>query len=139
MEKTVVLIKPDGVEKKYVGEIISRLEKKDLTMVAGKLIMLDETLLRTWYAHHVEKPFFPDIVSYMTSGPVMAMIWEGDNVVSVVREMAGVTDSSKAEKGTIRGDLGEDIQRNVVHISDAVESAEKEIGLLFRPHEILER
>ena len=131
MEKTVVLIKPDGVQKKYIGKIISRLEKKGFTMVAGKLVMLDEALLRTWYAHHTDKPFFPDIVSYMTSGPVMAMIWEGQNVVKVVREMAGVTDSSKAEKGTIRGDLGEDIQRNVVHISDAVESAEKEIELLF--------
>ncbi|PIZ63238.1 nucleoside-diphosphate kinase [Candidatus Roizmanbacteria bacterium CG_4_10_14_0_2_um_filter_39_13] len=138
MEKTVVLIKPDGVQKKYVGEIISRLEKKGFTMVSGKLVMLNESLLRTWYAHHVDKPFFPDIVSYMTSGPVMAMIWEGDNVVSVVREMAGVTDSSKADKGTIRGDLGEDIQRNVVHISDAVESAQKEIGLLFTPQDILE-
>jgi len=138
MEKTVVLIKPDGVQKKYVGEIISRLEKKGFTMVSGKLVMLNESLLRTWYAHHVDKPFFPDVVSYMTSGPVMAMIWEGDNVVSVVREMAGVTDSSKADKGTIRGDLGEDIQRNVVHISDAVESAQKEIGLLFTPQDILE-
>jgi len=138
MEKTVVLIKPDGVQKKYVGEIISRLEKKGFTMVSGKLVMLNESLLRTWYAHHVDKPFFPDIVSYMTSGPVMAMIWEGDNVVSVVREMAGVTDSSKADKGTIRGDLGEDIQRNVVHISDAVESAQKEIGLLFTPQDIEE-
>jgi len=138
MEKTVVLIKPDGVQKKYVGEIISRLEKKGFTMVSGKLVMLNESLLRIWYAHHVDKPFFPDIVSYMTSGPVMAMIWEGDNVVSVVREMAGVTDSSKADKGTIRGDLGEDIQRNVVHISDAVESAQKEIGLLFTPQDILE-
>jgi len=138
MEKTVVLIKPDGVQKKYVGEIISRLEKKGFTMVSGKLVMLNESLLRTWYAHHVDKPFFPDIVSYMTSGPVMAMIWEGDNVVSVVREMAGVTDSSKADKGTIRGDLGEDIQRNVVHISDAVESAQKEIGLLFTPQDIVE-
>lgn len=137
MEKTVVLIKPDGVQKKYVGEIISRLEKKGFTMVAGKLVMLDEALLRTWYAHHVEKPFFPDIVSYMTSGPVMAMIWEGQSVVSVVREMAGVTDSSKADAGTIRGDLGEDIQRNVVHVSDAVESAEKEIGLLFSPDEMM--
>lgn len=131
IEQTVVLIKPDGMQKGYIGEVISRLEKTGFKLVAAKIERLSTELLENWYAHHKEKPFFPGIVSYMQEVPVLAMIWEGEDIIRRVREMAGVTDSTKAEKGTIRGDLGEDIQRNVVHISDSAESVIKEKKLLF--------
>jgi len=131
LESTVVIVKPDGMQKGYAGEVVSRLEKAGFKPKKAKVVQLTEGLLRTWYVHHVDKPFFPDIVSYMTETPVLAMIWEGKDIISKVRKMAGVTDSTKADKGTIRGDLGESIQRNVVHISDSPESVEKETALLF--------
>ena len=131
MEQTVVLIKPDGMQKGYIGEVISRLEREGFKLVAAKVVRLSEKLLRQWYAHHVDKPFFPRIVAYMQETPVLAMVWEGENIVERVRKLAGATDSKKATKGTIRADLGEDIQRNVVHISDSVESAEREKQLLL--------
>ena len=131
LEKTIVIIKPDGMQKGYAGEVVSRLEKAGFKPKEAKVVELTEELLKVWYVHHKNKPFFPDIVSFMTECPVLAMIWEGKDIISKVRDMAGVTDSTKADKGTIRGDLGEDIQRNVVHISDSPESVEKETKLLF--------
>lgn len=135
MEQTVVLIKPDGIQKGYIGEVILRLEREGFKLVAARVLKLSKDLLREWYAHHVDKPFFPRIVEYMQESPVLAMVWEGEDIVERVRKMAGVTDSKKAKKGTIRGDLGEDIQRNVVHISDSIESAEKEREMLFSYYE----
>ena len=131
MEKTVVLIKPDGMQEGYIGKVISRLEGAGFSLEKAKVTRLSEALLRDWYAHHKDKDFFPELVAYMQEGPVLAMVWQGEDVISRVRKMAGATDASKAEKGTIRGDFGESIQRNVVHISDSAESSDKERKLLF--------
>ncbi len=138
LEKTVILIKPDGVQRGLIGQIIARFEKAGLKMVAAKLVWLDDELLNQWYAHHLDKPFFPSLAAFMKETPVMAMLWQGDNIISQVRAMSGATDPAKAEKGTIRADLGTEIQRNVIHISDSPESADKETKLMFSPKEILE-
>jgi len=107
-------------------------------MVAAKLLYLEDKIIDVWYGHHKEKPFFPELKSFMQSAPIMAMLWEGDEVVAKIRTMAGITDSTKAEKGTIRSDFGRDVQMNAVHISDSVESANKETNLIFSPEEICE-
>jgi nucleoside-diphosphate kinase len=136
MEKTVVLIKPDGMKKKVVGKIIDRFEREGLELVAMKLVNLTQELLDEWYAHHKDKPFFKDLSEYMKSTPVVAIVLEGTNAVNKVRDIVGPTDSRKAAPHTIRGQHGEDIQKNVVHASDAPERAEFEISLLFSPDEI---
>lgn len=136
MEKSVVLVKPDGMRKKVVGEIINRMEKAGLTVIGLKMIRLSDALLDTWYAHHKDKPFFPRIKSYMMSTPVVAMIWQGENAIKIIRDLCGPTDSKKAAKGTIRGDFGKDIQENVIHASDSPQTAEKEVSLMFQPEEI---
>lgn len=136
MERSVVLIKPDGMKKKVVGEVISRFEKAGLSLVGLKMLVLTNALLDIWYAHHKDKPFFPQLKAFMKQTPVIAMLWEGENVVAKIRELCGPTDSTKALKGTIRGDFGESIQENIVHASDSVETAEKEVGLMFLPDEI---
>lgn len=138
MEKTVVLIKPDGMEKKIVGKIIDRFEREGLELVGLKLINLTHELLETWYAHHKDKPFFKDLSEYMTSMSVVAMVLKAPHAVEKVRDVIGPTDSSKAPPHTIRGQHGEGIQKNVVHASDAPERAEFEISLLFKPEEIFE-
>lgn len=138
LEKTVILVKPDGVQRGLIGQIMARFEKAGFKMIAAKLIWLNDELLNQWYAHHLDKPFFPALAAFMKETPVMAMVWQGEDVVSQVRGMSGATDPAKAEKGTIRADLGTEIQRNVVHISDSPESAAKEIKLMFSPEEILE-
>ena len=137
MERTVVLIKPDAVKKGVIGKIITRLENEKFTLIAAKFLRMPEDLLDDWYAHHKNKPFFPELKNFMTSTPVMAMLWEGDNqTVERVRELCGPTDSLRAEKGTIRGDFGEDIQRNAIHASEDEHAANKEMDLIFLPHEI---
>jgi len=136
MEKTVVLIKPDGVKKHIIGKVIDYFEKAGLTIVALKLIKLNQKLLDTWYAHHKDKLFFPELSRFMMETPVVAIILEGENAVDKVREIIGPTDSDKAPKGTVRGDYGEGVQRNVVHASDSLERAEFEIELLFKKEEI---
>jgi len=136
MEKTVVLIKPDGMKQKLVGKIIDRFEASGLELVALKLMRLNQELLNVWYAHHKDKPFFPELSKFMLECPVVAMILKGENAVSRVRKLIGPTDSTKAPKGTIRGDWGESVQKNLVHASDAPERAEFEIGLLFKPTEV---
>ena len=139
MERTVVLIKPDAVKKGIIGEIITRLEREGFTLIAAKFLRLPEDLLDDWYKHHKEKPFFPELKSFMTSTPVMAMMWEGNSrTVERVRELCGPTDSKKAPSGTIRGDFGEDIQRNAIHASEDEHAANKEMDLIFLPHEIQE-
>lgn len=138
MERSVVLIKPDGMKKKVIGEVINRMEKAGLKVVGLKMIKLSDALLDIWYAHHKQKPYFAGIKSYMMSTPVVAMVWEGDNAIKIIRDLAGPTDSTKAAKGTIRGDLGKDVQENVIHASDSKETAEKELSLMFQPEEIHE-
>ncbi len=136
MEKAVVIIKPDGMKKNIIGEIISRFEKEGFSLVGLKMVSLTTELLETWYAHHKDKPFFPELRDFMQESPVVSMVVSGDNVVSRVREMCGPTNSKEAPKGTIRGDFGEDIQRNIIHASDSVESADREIEIMFEPHEL---
>ncbi len=136
MEKTLVLIKPDGMQKKIIGKIIDKFERAGLELVGLKLINLTQEVLDTWYAHHKDKPFFKDLSEFMKSSPVVAIVLQGTDAVTQVRNVVGPTDSTKAPKGTIRGDHGDDVQRNVVHASDAVARAEFEISLLFTPQEL---
>ncbi|MEM2120413.1 MAG: nucleoside-diphosphate kinase [Archaeoglobaceae archaeon] len=137
MERTFVMVKPDGVHRGLVGEIISRLERKGLKIVAMKMLKISEEMAKKHYEEHKAKPFFSSLVSYIISGPVVAMVVEGRNAVKVVRKLVGATNPSEAEPGTIRGDFGLDVGRNVVHASDSLASAEREIGLFFRPDEIV--
>ncbi len=137
MERTFVMVKPDGVQRGLVGEIISRLERKGLKIVAIKMLKITEEMAKRHYEEHKSKQFFSSLVSYITSGPVVAMVVEGNNAVKVVRKLVGATNPSEAEPGTIRGDFGLDVGRNVVHASDSLASAEREIGLFFTPDEIL--
>jgi len=131
MEKTLILLKPDCLENKVAGQVISRFEEKNYGIVATRMIQLDDGLLREHYAHVADLPFFPEIAGFMSSRPVLAMILEGDNVVQGVRDLLGPTDSTAAPKGTIRGDLGTDRMRNVVHASDSPENAHIEIERFF--------
>jgi nucleoside-diphosphate kinase len=131
-EQTLVLIKPDGVKRGVVGEIISRIERKGLTLVALELKDVDEALARAHYAEHSERPFFGELVEFITSGPVVAAILQGPRAVAAFRQLAGGTDPvEKATPGTIRGDFGLETQFNLVHGSDSPESAAREIGLWF--------
>lgn len=138
MEKTVILIKSDAVKRGVIGEIIARFEKAGFTLVAAKFLRLPDDLVDVWYVHHRDKSFFPELKSFMTSTPVMAMLWEGKDIVAACRELCGPTDSRKAVKGTIRGDFGLDIQKNAIHASEDVFSAKREMDLIFLPHEIFE-
>lgn len=135
MDRTLVLVKPDGVARGYVGEVLRRIEAKGYTIVAMELRVPDRALLDAHYAEHVGKPFFPDLVAFMTSGPVVAAVIEGQRVVEAWRAMMGTTDATKAAPGTIRGDLGRDwgngSTENLVHGSDSSESAAREIALWF--------
>ena len=137
MERTLVLVKPDGVQRGLVGEVISRLERRGLKLAALKLMLVDDALARRHYSEHLERPFFPGLAAFITSSPLVAMVWEADNAVSIVRQTMGETNPVNSPAGTIRGDLGIDIGRNLVHGSDGPESAEREIGLIFAPGEIL--
>ena len=137
MEQTLVLVKPDGVQRGLVGEIIGRLERRGLKLVGMKLMQVDPALAHRHYGEHVDRPFFAGLVSFITSGPVVAMAWEANNAVEVVRSTMGVTNPANAAPGTIRGDLGVDIGRNLIHGSDSPESAERELSLFFQPEEIL--
>lgn len=136
MERTFLMIKPDAVQRNLIGEVVSRLERKGLKLVAAKLFQASEELAKEHYAEHVEKPFFNDLVSFITSGPVFAMVVEGKNVVEVTRTLVGETNPTKAAPGTIRGDYGIDLGRNIIHGSDSNESAEGEIGLWFNQSEL---
>jgi len=135
-EKTVVLIKPDGVEKHVIGEVISRFEKAGLTVVGLKMVRLTQGILDTWYAHHKDKPFFPELCQQMMATPVVAIILSGEGAVQKVFDLCGPTDPAEAPVGTIRKDFGESKPKNVVHRSDSVDAAAKEIGLLFADTEI---
>eukprot|EP00607_Mallomonas_marina_P002392 CAMPEP_0182428872 /NCGR_PEP_ID=MMETSP1167-20130531/24320_1 /TAXON_ID=2988 /ORGANISM="Mallomonas Sp, Strain CCMP3275" /LENGTH=184 /DNA_ID=CAMNT_0024612055 /DNA_START=53 /DNA_END=607 /DNA_ORIENTATION=+ len=131
-ERTYIMIKPDGVQRRVVGDILHRFEAKGYQLKALKLTMPTQELLEEHYRDLKEKPFFPKLMSYMTSGPVVAMVWEGKNVVATGRKMLGATNPLESNPGTIRGDFGIDVGRNICHGSDSVESAEREIGLWFK-------
>lgn len=137
MERTLVLVKPDGVRRRLIGEVIGRLERKGLRCIGMKMVRLTEQQARAHYAPHADKPFFADLIAFITSGPVVAMVWEGPRAIAQVRVIMGATDPLKAEAGSVRGDLAVDIQTNVVHGSDSPESAEREIANLFAPGELL--
>lgn len=136
IEQTVVLIKPDGFEKKVVGQVIDRFERVGLSLVALKMVRLTRELLEVWYAHHKDKPFFPSLCEQMMATPVVAMVLEGEGAIEKVFAICGPTDPAEAPTGTIRKDFGIDKPHNVVHRSDSAEAAEKEIGLLFNREEL---
>jgi len=138
MEQTLVLVKPDGVQRGLAGEVISRLERRGLKLVAMKLMRVEESLAKQHYAEHIERPFFPGLVSFITSGPIVAMAWQGDNAISLARQTMGATNPVDSAPGTIRGDLGVNIGRNIVHGSDGPESAQRELNLFFQAGEILD-
>ncbi len=137
MEQTLVLVKPDGVQRGLIGEVIGRLERRGLKLVGMKLMQVDEALAYRHYGEHVDRPFFPGLVGFITSGPVVAMAWEANNAVEIVRNTMGPTNPANAAPGTIRGDLGVDIGRNLIHGSDSPESAERELSLFFQRGEIV--
>lgn len=138
MEHSVVLVKPDGLQRGLVGEIIKRFEQKGLKLAALKMVQLDDALLDQWYVHHKDKPFFQSLKDYMKSYPVVAMLWEGLDVVLTIRKMIGITKARDAEPGTIRGDFAVSQQYNLVHASENPEIAKKEESLMFSASEILE-
>jgi nucleoside-diphosphate kinase len=131
MEKTFLMVKPDGVVRGLVGQVISRVERKGLVVSALKMMIVDKGLARRHYAEHVGKPFFDELVSFITSGPVVAMVVEGDGAIKTVRIMVGKTDPKEASPGSIRGDLALEIGSNIVHASDSQRSAKREIDLFF--------
>ena len=137
MERTLVLVKPDGVQRGLIGEVISRLERRGLKLVGMKFMQVDDALARQHYGEHVDRPFFAGLVDFITSSPVVAMAWEADNAVEAVRNTMGPTNPTTSPLGTIRGDLGLDIGRNLVHGSDSPESAERELSLFFNTSELL--
>ena len=137
MQRTLVLIKPDGVQRGLVGEIISRFERRGLRIAALRLLQVDDELARRHYAEHMDKPFFGQLVGFITSAPIVAAVLEGPHAVEVVRQTMGATDPRKASPGTIRGDLGLDITHNLVHGSDSEETARREIALFFDEADIL--
>ena len=137
MNRTFAMVKPDGVQKGLVGEIISRFEKKALKMVALKIMKITPELAEKHYGEHKGKPFFSDLVNFITSGPVAAMVLEGENVIPTVRTMMGATNPQDAAPGTIRGDFALTIDENIIHGSDSPESAMREIGIFFKEEEIV--
>lgn len=136
-ERTFCLVKPDGVQRGLVGEVVRRLENRGLQLVALKMTRVSRELAESYYGEHHGKPFFAGLIEYITSGPSVAMLWEGENAVAIVRKTMGATDPAKAEPGTIRADFGLSIGRNVVHGSDSLESAKREAALFFAPDEVL--
>lgn len=138
IERTLVLVKPDGVRRGLVGEIISRFERKGFKIVALKMIRMTKEQAMNFYSVHADKPFFKDLVEFITSGPIVAMVLEGDSAISVVRQMIGPTDGRKAPPGTIRGDFALSIQENVVHASDSPESFEREAKIIFGQEDYVE-
>lgn len=138
MNRTLILVKPDGLHRGLAGEIISRFERRGLKLVAMKLIQMSDELASRHYGEHEGKSFYDGLVSYITSGPVVAMVWQGVSAVDAARATMGVTRPVEASPGTIRGDFGLDVGRNLVHGSDSEESAKREIELFFMPEEIVD-
>jgi len=137
MEKTFLMVKPDGVQRNLIGNIVQVFEKKGFKLVAAKLMNVSDDLAKTHYEEHQDKPFFNELVEFITSGPVFAMVWEGENIIKTARSMMGETNPQEAAPGTIRGDFGITVGKNIIHGSDSPESAEREINLFFNEEEIL--
>lgn len=138
MEKTFLMIKPDGVQRGLIGKITSRFEDKGFKLVGAKLMNISNDLASIHYGEHKEKPFFSDLVAFITSGPVFAMVWEGENVIASSRQIIGETNPQEALPGTIRGDYGLIVGKNIIHGSDSIESAQREIDLFFKDNELLD-
>lgn len=137
-QRTLILLKPDAVEKKICGKVISRFEEAGLTIRGCKMIHLKPEILRDHYAHIADKPFFPEVETFMGSKPVIALVLEGDDVIAKIRDMLGVTDSRKAEPGTIRAEFGVDMMINVAHASDGEDAAKAEVARFFRDEELFD-
>ena len=138
MQKTVVLVKPDGLQRGLVGEIISRFERKGIKLLGIKMVKMDDAMIDSWYAHHKEKSFFAELKGFMTQTPIIAMVWEGLDVIPAVRKIVGVTKGREAEAGSIRGDFGMSGSQNLIHASDSPEAAEKEMGIIFNADEVFD-
>jgi nucleoside-diphosphate kinase len=136
MERTYLMVKPDGVQRNLIGEIVSRFERKGFQLVGAKLLTVTKEMAETHYVEHKERPFFGELVSFITSGPVFAMVWEGENVISIARQMMGATNPKDSLPGTIRGDFAAKLSMNVIHGSDSPESASREIGIFFKEEEL---
>ena len=138
MERSLVLIKPDAIARGLGGTIIGRLQQQGLKLLALKMLHMDEALAKRHYAIHKDKPFFEDLVKYITSTPIIAGVFEGEDAIETIRRIMGATDPARAEAGTVRADFGLDIQRNTTHASDSLENARKEIELFFDESEIFD-
>jgi nucleoside-diphosphate kinase len=138
MEQTLVLVKPDGVQRGLIGEVISRLERRGLRLVAAKFILVSRELAETHYAIHKGKSFYDGLIKYISSAPVMAMVWDGPNAVAAVRQTMGATRPTEAAPGTVRHDFALEVGRNLTHASDSLENGEKEVALWFSPAELLD-
>ena len=131
------MVKPDGVQRNLIGEIVGRFEKKGFQLVGSKLMQITPELAAEHYGEHKERPFFGELVDFITSGPVFAMVWEGENVISVGRLMTGATNPKESAPGTIRGDFAVTVGKNIIHGSDSSDSAVREIGLFFKEEELV--
>lgn len=137
MERTFLAVKPDGVQRGLVADIIGRFERKGYKLVGLKMMQVTKEIAENHYGEHKGKGFFDGLVGFITSGPIVAMAWEGPNVIATARKMMGATNPANAEGGTIRGELATDIGRNVIHGSDSPESAVRELGIFFKPEELV--
>lgn len=138
MEKTFLMVKPDGVQRQLIGDIVARFERKGFQLVGAKLMQISPELAEQHYGEHKERPFFGELVDFITSGPVFAMVWQGENVISTARHMMGATNPKDAQLGTVRGDFAVTVGKNIIHGSDSPESAEREIGLFFKEEELVD-
>jgi nucleoside-diphosphate kinase len=138
VERTLVLVKPDGVQRGLIGEVFARLERRGLRLVGAKFMQVSQELAETHYAIHVGKPFYAGLIRYITSAPVMAMVWEGPNAVAAVRQTMGATRPTEAAPGSLRHDFALEVGRNLTHASDSVENGEKEVSLWFHSAELVD-
>jgi nucleoside-diphosphate kinase len=138
VERSLVLVKPDGVQRGLIGEVVARLERRGLRLVAAKFMAVSQELAETHYAIHKGKPFYDGLIAYITSAPVMAMVWEGPNAVAAIRQTMGATRPTEAAPGSLRHDFALEVGRNLTHASDTVENGEKEVALWFKPDELVD-
>lgn len=138
MERTFLMIKPDGVQRGLIGEIVGRFERKGFTLIASKLMTVSKEKAEAHYAEHHGRPYYDDLMSFITSGPVFAMVWQGDQVIAISRQMMGKTNTLEAAPGTIRGEFAVHTNRNIIHGSDSPENAVREINIFFGPEELLD-
>lgn len=138
MERTFLMVKPDGVQRNLIGDIVARFEKKGFHLAGAKLMVISQELAEQHYGEHKERPFFGELVDFITSGPVFAMVWEGENVIATARLMMGATNPKDAAPGTVRGDFAVTVGKNIIHGSDSPESAAREIGLFFKEEELVD-